>query len=310
MIQTKTTTITTRTIDAGTDHPSTTTTATTSGTTKTSTTTKCTYGKTDSLPKFLKHAAIGTIALALSRIALYAPFSVQKTLIAISDTPEREDEEASNSPTCQARLLQYFEKPLLIKLTLYQLGHIAVTALLNKQKWVPFSQYKPLEHAVVSASTFPLYYILLDQESRLAVRRGRTLNTIQPENKDAENTLYWQGFALHVLQSFLVHAIGVKVTSMLSNTDTLRNVSDEGVVNTDCSDARARGVLIESVGMLIGRLLCLPVEICAKQFLLRSKPKKDSYVSVLAKSALLTIPQVATTLVEYWVYRALNRLSN
>ncbi|KAF0974717.1 hypothetical protein FDP41_006191 [Naegleria fowleri] len=304
MIQTKTTTITTRTIDAGTDHPTTATT-TTGSTTKT----KCTYGKTDSLPKFLKHASIGTVALALSRIALYAPFSVQKTLIAISDTPEREDEEASNAPTCQARLMQYFEKPLLIKLALYQLGHIAVTALLNKQKWVPFSQYKPLEHAVVSASTFPLYYILLDQESRLAVRRGRTLNTIQPENKDAENTLYWQGFALHVLQSFLVHAIGVKVTSMLSTNNTLSNVSDEAVVNTDCSDARARGVFVESVGILVGRLLCLPIEICAKQFLLRSKPKKDSYVSVLAKSALLTVPQVATTLVEYWVYRTLNRLS-
>jgi len=256
--------------------------------------------------KAIKHSGIGVLSLSLSRIALYAPFSVQKTLIAISDTPDREDVEASQSATFQKRLCQYFEKPLMNKLILYQLGHIAFTSLLNRQTWVPLSSYKPLEHAIISASTFPLYYILLDQESRLVTKRGRTCEVIKVDEGD--NTTYWQGFALHVAHSFLVHAVSLRVSQMMSGENTnLGNVSDESVNNHDSSDSRADAVLIETMGMLVGRLLCLPIEIYSKQLLLKSKPKKDHYLSTYVKSAILTLPQVATTYIEYWVYRCLNR---
>jgi hypothetical protein len=297
MIHTKTTSTTTRT--SVTSPPSTTTTTTLDGTTS---------NTSSKLYKIIKHTTIGALSLSLSRIALYAPFSTQKTLIAISDTPQREDEEAATQgTTMKSRLGQYFDQSLLTKLALYQLGHIAATSFLSKQTLVPLSTYKPLEHAIVSASTFPLYYIMIDQESRLALKRGRTSEALKVEEGD--NSLYWQGFALHVLHSFLVHAASLKVSQLLLNDDklNLNNVSDEAVTNHDSSDGRAQGVLVETASMLVGRLLCLPIEIYSKQLLLRSKPKTDSYVSVFVKSALLTVPQVTTTFIEYWIYRMLNR---
>lgn len=258
------------------------------------------------LYKIVKHGGIGVFSLSLSRIALYAPFSVQKTLVAISDTPEREDEEASQSSTFQKRLSQYFERPLMNKLILYQLGHIFFTSVMNRQTLVPLSSYKPLEHAIISASTFPLYYILLDQESRLVTKRGRSCEVIKVEEGD--NSTYWQGFAIHVAHSFLVHTFSLGVSQMiLGSNASLGNVSDESVSNHDSSDQRAKEVLVETLGMIVGRLVCLPLEIYSKQLLLKSKPKKDHYLSTYVKSAILTLPQCATALVEYWLYRTLNR---
>ncbi|EFC40200.1 predicted protein [Naegleria gruberi] len=264
------------------------------------------HGSNNKLYKVIKHGGMGVFSLSLSRIALYAPFSVQKTLIAISDTPDREDEEASQSSTFQKRLSQYFERPLMNKLVLYQLGHIFFTSLMNRQTWVPLSSYKPLEHAIISASTFPLYYILLDQESRLVTKRGRSCEVIKVE--DGDNTTYWQGFAIHVAHSFLVHSISLGISQMiLGNDASLGNVSDEAVNNHDSSDHRAKEVLVETLGMVVGRLACLPLEIYSKQLLLKSKPKKDHYLSTYVKSAILTLPQCTTSLVEYWLYRTLNR---
>ncbi|KAL9658734.1 hypothetical protein ABK040_005889 [Willaertia magna] len=254
--------------------------------------------------KFLKHAGIGALTLGLSRILIYAPISTQKTLIAISDAPTKEDQKVTDSEFT-TRAKQYYEKPLLTKVLLYQASHVGLTYFLERQNIVPIQGYKPLAHALVAGCTFPLYYVLIDQESKLAIRRGREMNVVHAENDDS----FWMGYAGHVLHSLLVHAVGLKVTQMLSGTDraTIQNASDHATANHDSSDARAVRVLRESIAIFVGRVLCLPLEIYVKQLLLKSKPKKDNYVNILLKHVILTAPQVGLGVLEYWLYRVLNR---
>jgi len=280
-------------------HPLRTTTTTT--TTTTSTTVRINNGKSY---KIVKHASIGALTLTLSRVLWHLPLTTQKTLIAISDPALEEEEEIVDF---KAKALQFYEKPLLTRQILYQLGHIVATTILNRQKWLPMYNFKPLEQAVISASTFPLYCILINQESKLVARRGRILNPFHLTESE-KNGNYWRGFGLHVLNAFFTHLIAIKVQQYCFGTSSLVNLDDQGVDNHDNSDARAVAAVHETVGMLFARLICLPMEIFSKQLILNSKPKRADYVSILMKEAILTVPQVASTLIEYWTYRFMNRL--